>query len=288
MTEHFHPTGAARLAGIMGWPVKHSRSPRLHGFWLQRYGIDGAYVPLAVAPERLGTAIQGLQALGFRGCNLTIPHKEAVLPFLDALSLTARRIGAVNTIVIGEEGRITGDNTDAFGFMANLHAEAPGWRAVDGPAIILGAGGAARAIAVALLDAGVPALRLANRTRQRAERLAETLRAMAGKAGIEVIAWGEREDALDGANLLVNSTSLGMSGAPPLDLRLDALPSAALVNDIVYTPLETDLLAAARSQGNPVVDGLGMLLHQGRPGFAAWFGHDPEVSDALRAAVLAG
>lgn len=288
MTDGTYLSGGARLAGVMGWPITHSRSPRLHGYWLQHHGIDGAYIPLAVAPERLEIAIRGLHALGFQGVNLTIPHKEAVLPLVDQLSETARRIGAVNTLVIGEDGHIKGDNTDAFGFTANLQAGAPQWRAVDGTAVILGAGGAARAVAVALLDAGAPSLRLANRTRERAARLADALRPMAADRPIEVIAWEEREDALDSANLLVNTTSLGMSGQPPLDIRLNDLPEAAVVTDIVYTPLETGLLAAAREKGHDVVDGLGMLLHQGRPGFAAWFGADPEVTDGLRSTVLGG
>jgi len=288
MIEGNDLTGAARLAGVMGWPVSHSRSPRLHGYWLKRYGLDGAYVPLAVAPERLEAAIRGLHALGFQGCNLTIPHKEAVLPFVDEMSETARRIGAVNTIVIVEDGRMRGDNTDGFGFMANLQAGAPDWQAADGPAVLLGAGGAARAIAVSLLDAGVPSVRLVNRTVERAERLAETLRQMAPSRSIEVSAWNERADALADARLLVNTTSLGMSGQPPLEIAFDDLPATATVTDIVYTPLETDLLAAAHRRGNVVVDGLGMLLHQGRPGFAAWFGVDPEVTGDLRRVVLGG
>ncbi|MEZ5932808.1 MAG: shikimate dehydrogenase [Alphaproteobacteria bacterium] len=287
MTDVTYLSGAARLAGVIGWPIKHSRSPRLHGYWLKRYGVDGAYVPLAVVPERLETAIRGLQALGFRGVNLTLPHKELVLPLVDEMSETARRIGAVNTIIFGEHGCIKGDNTDGFGFMANLQAGAPTWSPGDGPAILLGAGGAARAIAVALLDAGVPSIRLANRTAERAEHLATALRPVATGRAIEVIAWDERQDALDGAGLLVNTTSLGMSGQQPLEIGLGSLPETAVVTDIVYAPLETELLAAARARGNPVVDGLGMLLHQGRPGFAAWFGHDPEVTDALRAVVLA-
>ncbi len=288
MTSPRHITGAARIAGVMGWPIEHSRSPRLHGHWLECYGIDGAYVPLPVAPARLEDAIRGLSALGFRGVNLTLPHKEAVIPFLDEVSDHARRIGAVNTVVVGEGGKLHGDNTDAFGFLANLEAGAPAWRAADGPAVLLGAGGAARAVAVSLLDAGAPALRLINRTRERAERLAEALRAMAPGRAIETTVWEERDGALADAGLLVNTTSLGMSGQPPLDLALDDLPAEATVTDIVYTPLETGLLAAAREKGHAVVDGLGMLLHQGRPGFAAWFGVDPEVTDELRAVVLEG
>ena len=286
MIERTLLTGGAKLAGVVGWPVKHSRSPRLHGYWLERYGIDGAYVPLAVAPEKLEIAVRGLQALGFQGVNLTLPHKELVLPLVDEISEAARRIGAVNTIMIEDDGRLRGENTDGFGFMASLEAAAPGWLATDGSSVILGAGGAARAIAVSLLDAGAPSLRLVNRTAERAESLAETLRPMAPGRSVDVVGWEERADALAGAHLLVNTTSLGMSGQPPLDIALDALPETALVTDIVYTPLETQLLAAARERSNAVVDGLGMLLHQGRPGFAAWFGTDPDVTDDLRRVVL--
>lgn len=288
MTAEGFLTGAARLSGVIGWPVKHSRSPRLHGYWLRHHGLDGAYLPLAVAPERLETAIHGLQALGFRGANLTLPHKELVLPMVDEMSDAARRIGAVNTIVLGDDGRIRGENTDGFGFMASLETGAPSWRADKGPVALLGAGGAARAIAVALLDAGAKSLRLINRTKERAQQLADILRSAAPGRFIEAVGWDERECALASANLLVNTTSLGMSGQPALDLRLDDLPKTATVTDIVYAPLETSLLAAARARDNPVVDGLGMLLHQGRPGFAAWFGVDPEVTDELRAAVLGG
>ena len=241
---------------------------------------------MAVEPGDLEAAIAGLRALGFRGVNLTLPHKEAVLPLLDEISESAGRIGAVNTLIFGEDGGLRGDNTDGFGFMESLKAGAPTWRAADGPAVILGAGGAARAVAVALLDTGAPGLRLVNRTVERAERLASDLRAMASDRSIEVARWDERAAALSGAHLLVNTTSLGMSGQPPLAIALDDLSGTALVTDIVYTPLETDLLAAARANGNAAVDGLGMLLHQGRPGFAAWFGTDPEVTDELRRVVL--
>ena len=288
MTDETHLTGTAKLAGVMGWPVSHSRSPRLHGFWLRQYGLDGAYVPLAVEPMRLEAAVRGLHALGFKGCNLTIPHKETVFPLIDDLTETARRVGAVNTLMIGEDGRILGDNTDGFGFTANLKADAADWQAAEGPTVLLGAGGAARAIAVALLDAGSPSLRLVNRTRERAQRLADALRPMAPGRSIDVIAWEERAGALADAALLVNTTSLGMSGQPPLEIALNDLPEAAIVTDIVYAPLETELLAAARKRGNDVVDGLGMLLHQGRPGFAAWFGVDPDVTEALRRVVLGG
>jgi shikimate dehydrogenase len=274
-------SGRARLAGVMGWPIAHSLSPRLHGYWLRHYGLDGAYVPLPVTPERLEEALRALPALGFRGVNLTIPHKEKALAIVDRTSDAARRIGAVNTVVVGEEGELFGDNTDGFGFLANVEGGCTGWRAKAGPVVLLGAGGAARAVAVALLDAGAPELRLVNRTRGRAEALAGEL-----GATVQVLGWQERDLALDGAALLVNTTSLGMTHQPPLEIALDALPQSALVTDIVYAPLETPLLATARARGHAVVDGLGMLLHQGRPGFRAWFGVDPEVTHGLRRVML--
>jgi len=279
-------TGGAKLAGLMGWPVHHSRSPRLHGYWLDQYGIDGAYVPLAVAPDRLEQALRALPDLGFKGTNLTIPHKEAALSIVDDVTETAKRIGAVNTVVVGPDGRLSGDNTDGFGFMANLLADQRAWQPEAGAAVILGAGGAARAVAVALIEAGVRQLRLLNRTEERAERLATPLRSMTDGMEVRVLAWRDRHEALTGANLLVNTTSLGMEGQPPLTLNLDALPTATLVTDIVYAPLETELLASARKRGNSVVDGLGMLLHQGRPGFHAWFGVEPMVTEELRRVVL--
>lgn len=278
------PSGAARVAGVIGWPVTHSLSPRLHGFWLRRYRIDGAYVPLAVRPGGLARALAGLSALGFAGVNVTIPHKEETCALVDEVSDLARRIGAVNTIAVRSDGRLFGTNTDAFGFIANLEAGCPGWRADDGPVVLLGAGGAARAIAVALLDAGAPALRIANRDQARAERLAAGL----GAANVGVQPWAERAQALEGAALLVNATSLGMAGKPPLDLALAALPVEAVVTDIVYVPLVTPLLAEAGARGNRTVDGLGMLLHQARPAFQAWFGVDPQVTAELRRHVEQG
>jgi shikimate dehydrogenase len=274
-------TGDAKLAGVMGWPVAHSRSPRLHGYWLALHGIDGAYLPLAVAPDNLADELGALSGRGFAGVNLTVPHKQAALGSLDTLSETARRIGAVNTVTVGADGKLAGDNTDAFGFIENLRGGAPAWSANAGPAVMIGAGGAARAVAVALIDAGVPELRVVNRTRDRAEGLAADL-----DGPLAVVDWADRHSALDGATLLVNTTTLGMAGAPPLDLDLGALHPDAVVNDIVYVPLETPLLAAARRAGHLAVDGLGMLLHQARPGFAAWFGVEPEVTAELRAFVL--
>jgi len=274
-------SGKARLAGVMGWPVSHSRSPRLHGFWLERHAIDGVYVPLAVPPERIETALRALPVLGFRGVNLTVPHKESAPAICDELDPLARRIGAVNTVVIGEDGRLIGSNTDASGFIENLRRNSR-WRSGSDPLVVLGAGGAARAACVALLDAGAGSVRIANRTQMRAEILAEEL-----GAGVEAVAWQDRNDALDGATLLVNTTTLGMTGQPALEIDLSALPKSAVVCDIVYTPLETPLLAAARARGNPPVDGLGMLLYQAQPGFEAWFGVRPDVDDELRQFVLA-
>ena len=285
-------SGKAALAGVVGWPIAHSRSPRLHGYWLETYGIDGAYLPLAVRPEDLEAALRGLLAAGFRGVNLTIPHKEKAMALCDRVEETAQRIGAVNTLVF-DEGRIHGSNSDAFGFIENLRAGAAGHDLAHdlahdlthdltaAPAVLLGAGGAARAVAVALLEAGVPALRICNRSPERAAALAAELGAAA-----TALPWAQRADALDDIGLLVNSTSLGMSGQPPLEIALDRLPPSALVTDLVYSPLETELLTAARLRGCGTVDGLGMLLHQARPGFRAWFGVEPEVTQALRDFVL--
>ena len=270
-------SGHARLAGVFGHPVTHSRSPRLHGFWLQRYGIDGAYIPLGVAPSGFAAAVRALVNLGFRGANVTIPHKLAAFEICDAVAPFARRAGAVNTLIF-RDGRIEGSNTDGFGFLESIREAAPGWRADAGPAVLLGAGGAARAIAAALLDAGVPRVTLVNRTAAKAEALARDL-----GGPIHVADRPPLEDAA----LLVNTTSLGMQGQPGLEVDLAPLPASAVVADIVYVPLETRLLAAARARGLIAVDGLGMLLHQARPGFEAWFGVAPQVDQALRDVVAA-
>lgn len=276
-------SGNVKLAGVMGWPIGHSLSPRLHGYWLRQYAVDGAYVPLAVRREDFAGAVRMLPRLGFAGANVTVPHKEAALAAVDEAAGEARRIGAVNTIVVRADGSLMGWNSDGFGFMENLKAGVAGWNPGLGPAVVLGAGGAARAVCAALVDGGVPELRLVNRTAARAEALAADI-----GGPIEVVSWAERESALDGARLLTNTTTLGMAGNPPLDLALDLLPPEAAVTDIVYAPLRTPLLVAAAARGNPTVDGLGMLLHQARPGFAAWFGVEPEVTDEMRAFVLAG
>jgi shikimate dehydrogenase len=277
-------TGETRLAGIMGWPVAHSRSPLLHGFWLDETGVDGAYLPLPVRPDDVEQALRALPMLGFRGCNLTIPHKRAALGLADRVDPMARRIGAANTIVVAPDGGLDASNTDVYGFRENLRDSVPAWNPTAGPAVVLGAGGSARAVVAALADAGVGEIRLVNRSRSRAESVAADLATAATR--ISIHSWDEASAVQDGAGILVNTTSLGMAGEPPLDLDLTPLPCAAPVVDIVYVPLETGLLAAARRRGHPVVDGLGMLLHQGRPGFEAWFGAPVRVSRELRAAVL--
>ncbi|MCD6074505.1 MAG: shikimate dehydrogenase [Rhodospirillales bacterium] len=275
-------TGRAKLAGVMGWPVGHSLSPLLHGYWLTTHAIDGAYIPLAVKPDDFADAVRMLPKLGFAGANVTIPHKQAAMACVDELDDVAVRIGAVNTIVVRRDGRLWGTNTDGYGFLENLKAKHPQWDPQAGPAAVIGAGGAARAVVVALLDAGVASVRLTNRSRERAEGLARDVDA----AKIEVIDWDLRSVSLAGAGLLVNTTSLGMTGQPALELDLTHLPKEAAVYDIVYVPLDTDLLKAAKAAGHPTIDGIGMLLHQARPGFAAWFGIEPTVDQALTTYVL--
>ncbi|MBI1180713.1 MAG: shikimate dehydrogenase [Alphaproteobacteria bacterium] len=265
----------------MGWPIGHSRSPLIHGYWLKRHGIDGYYVPLSVKPQEAAEAIRALPKLGFAGANCTVPHKHAALAAADEVDALAGRIGAANTLVV-RDGRIFATNTDAEGFLTNLKAGAGVALRLDRPAVVLGAGGAARAVVVALLDAGVPEIVLVNRTRDRAETLAAEL----GAGRIRVASWDDRNRALAGAGLLVNTTSMGMQGQPPLELDLADMPADAVVNDIVYAPLETGLLAAARARGNVAVDGLGMLLHQAVPGFEAWFGVRPEVTAELRQIIV--
>lgn len=265
------------LAGVMGWPVAHSRSPAIHGHWIDHHGLNGSYVLLPVLPERLGDAVRGLRALGFAGCNLTIPHKVATLPLMDHVDPLAARIGAINTVVVGKDGALSGYNTDAYGFTQSLLDAQPAWRADAGPVTVLGAGGAARAILVALAERGAREIRLCNRSLDKAQALATEF-----GTPIRAIPWEQREESLDGAALLVNTTSLGMKGQEPLPLALDRLPKHALVCDIIYVPRETPLLAAARQRGNTTVNGLGMLLNQARPAFQHWFGVMPEVTPELR------
>ncbi len=277
-------SAAIPLAGVIGHPVGHSLSPRLHGHWLERYGLPGRYVPLDVAPGDLGEVLRALPRMGFVGANVTLPHKAQALALADAASATATRIGAANTLAF-HGGRIEADNTDAAGFLANLRAQAGAWAGPDGPALVFGAGGAARAIIVALVEAGVPELRLTNRGAGKAEALLAELVAGTGTRGVAV-PWAEAAEAAAGVALAVNTTALGMEGQAPWAIPLDALPPGSVAADIVYTPLRTGFLAAAEARGATCVDGLGMLLHQAAPGFQRWFGVAPEVDAALRAAVL--
>jgi shikimate dehydrogenase len=274
-------TGGAIVAGVAGWPIKHSRSPRIHNYWLRQYGIDGVYVPLAMPPEGAKEAIRMLPSLGICGLNVTVPNKEEAYKAMDEVDRWAQRMKAVNTIVV-RDGILYGANTDAFGFLESLREARPGWRADVGPAVVLGAGGAARAVVAGLQDEGAPEIRILNRTPERAAAIRDEF----GKP-VRPMMWEQRGSALANAALLVNTTSLGMEGQPPLDIDLGKLPENAVVYDIVYVPLETPLLAAARARGNPAIDGLGMLLHQARPGFREWFGTDPTVDQALRDHVLA-
>ena len=270
-------SGSARLAGIIGWPVSHSRSPRLHGFWLERYKVDGAYVPLPIRTEDFPAAVRGLMLAGFQGANVTIPNKLAAFDVCDSVDDTAKRAGAVNTLIF-KDGKISGGNTDGGGFLSDLRAH--GIDPAAGPALLLGAGGSTRAIAAALLDLGVP-VTVANRTRARAEALATDL------GGMTVIDWDRRSDAVPDHALMVNTTSLGMHNQTQLEIDLSRAAATMAVADIVYVPLETSLLAAARARGLRTVNGLGTLLHQAVPGFTAWFGVTPMVDDELRRFVAA-
>ncbi len=269
-------------AGVIGNPIAHSLSPKLHNYWLKRYGLSGSYTALQVTDDNLETTIRALPDKGFIGANVTIPHKVSVLQFAHHVTDRATLIGAANTLIFKEDGRIFADNTDGYGFLANLKQGAPNWDPKSGPAAIFGAGGAARAIIVALADAGVPEILLSNRTRPKAE----ALRAEFG-ARIRVIDWVQAGTMLVDANIVINTTSLGMKGAQELKVPLDDLRSDAVVTDIVYTPLRTPFLVAAEQHGCTTVDGLGMLLHQGVPGFERWFGTRPEVDEDTRRAVLA-
>jgi len=274
-------SGTSRLAGVLGWPVAHSRSPRLHGFWLERHRIDGAYLPLPVRPEHVSAAIRTLRDLGFRGANVTIPHKEAAFAVCDRVSRRAERAGAVNTLVFNPDGTIAGDCTDGWAFLESLRAAVPEMTVSGCTALVLGAGGAARAIAAALLDEGAR-VHLLNRTSARAWALAGAL-----GGAITPHPWHEAADLLPSADLVVNATPLGMSGTSSPDLPLARLPAHAIVADIVYIPRRTGLLRQAERLGLRTVEGLGMLLHQARPGFAAWFGVAPEVDAEIEAFVAA-
>jgi shikimate dehydrogenase len=270
------------LAAVIGSPIAHSRSPALHGYWLKRYGIKGFYIPMDVAQADLAAVLRMLPKMGFVGANVTIPHKEAILQIADVISDRAALIGAANTLIFRKDGKIQADNTDGAGFIANLRQNAPHWVPNSGPAAVFGAGGAARAVIAALIEVGVPEIRLANRTRARADALRSDF-----GAKVHVQEWVQADAMIDGAATVVNTTSLGMTGKPDLVLPLGSLSPQALVTDLVYTPLKTQFLIEAEERGATVVDGLGMLLHQAAPGFERWFGQRPEVDEATRAAVMA-
>ncbi|MGB5559546.1 MAG: shikimate dehydrogenase [Paracoccaceae bacterium] len=269
------------LAGVIGSPIAHSRSPALHMYWLRRYGIQGHYVPMDVAQNDLSDVIRAMPRMGFVGVNVTIPHKEKVLALADLVTDRAALIGAANTLIFRKDGKIHADNTDGYGFIENLRSGAPDWAPKSGPAAVFGAGGAARAVLASLIDVGVPEIRLSNRTRARADALQSEF-----GAKVKVFDWVQAGNMLDGALTVVNASSLGMIGKPEFRVPLDALSPKAVVTDLVYTPLETAFLAHAADIGCAVVDGLGMLIYQAVPAFERWFGIRPEVDDNVRRAVL--
>ena len=269
--EKFH------LAAVMGWPVMHSLSPLMHNSWMEQEGLKGTYVPLAIEPGTLEPALRALHPLGFAGCNLTIPHKLEAMAIVDEVDDVARRIGAMSCVVVREDGTLFGTNNDWLGFIGNLKQFFPDFRADTAPVTVIGAGGGGRAVVHAMLDQGAPEIRLVNRTLERAVAIADEF-----GGPITPVRWEERHEALDGAGMVVNTTSQGMKGETVLDIRLDALPVSALAADIIYTPLETPFLHAARMRGNPTLNGLGMLLHQGPAAWKRWFGIEPVITDALR------
>ncbi|WP_282052079.1 shikimate dehydrogenase [Phaeobacter inhibens] len=270
------------LAGVIGSPVSHSRSPLVHGHWLRTYGIAGHYIPLHVEPGQLEEVVRSLPKMGFVGANITIPHKEQIMEIADQVTDRATLIGAANTLIFRTDGSILADNTDGYGFITNLHQSAPDWDPAAGPAVVFGAGGASRAVIASLLEAGVPEILLSNRTRERADQFRSEF-----GSRIQVVDWVQVGNVIEQAALLVNTTSLGMVGKPRLRVPLDGLRSSTVVTDLVYTPLKTEMLQWAEDIGCTTVDGLGMLLHQAVPGFERWFGKRPEVDAATREAALA-
>jgi len=272
---------AAPKAAVTGWPVAHSRSPLMHGYWLKKHGLDGSYVAHGVAPESAEAFYRDFASSGLIGCNVTVPHKEIAAKACDELDEAARAMGAANTLWLDENGRLCGANTDGLGFLGNLDQMSSGWDKDRTSALVLGAGGAARAIVWALLSRNFTAVHIVNRTFEKANQISEDF-----GSGTKAHPWDDLGMLLEQADLLVNTTALGMVGKQPLEIDLGPLPTGALVTDIVYAPLETDLLRQARERGNPAVDGLGMLLHQAVPGFERWFGVRPEVDGDLRALVL--
>jgi shikimate dehydrogenase len=266
------------LAGVMGWPVMHSRSPLMHNYWFKQHNLAGTYVPLAIEPSGLEAALRALPALGFAGCNLTIPHKQTAMKIVDEVDALAKNIGAISCVIVRSDGSLAGTNNDCYGFINNIRQEQPGWRADAGPIAVIGAGGGSRAVCYGLAQEGAREIRVVNRSFDRARKIAEEF-----GPPLRALPWDQRNDALEDGAMVVNTTSQGMVGQSPLDVRLDKLPKHALAADIIYTPLETPFLADARNRGNPTVNGLGMLLHQGRPAWKAWFGIEPVVTAELRA-----
>lgn len=269
------------LAGVIGSPVAHSKSPQLHRHWLRQYGLSGYYIPMDVSTDDLAGVIHALPRAGFVGVNITVPHKEAIMEIADLATDRATLIGAANTLKFRSDGKIHADNTDGYGFIENLRQGAPNWDPKSGPAAVLGAGGAARAVVAALLDAGVPEILIANRTRVRAEALQKDF-----GTRLKVVEWVQAGNMLEEAATVVNTTSLGMMGMPSLRVPLDGLQRGTTVTDLVYAPLQTRFLQTAEEMGCVTVDGLGMLIHQAVPGFERWFGTRPEVDAAARAAIL--
>ena len=269
------------LAGVIGSPISHSRSPYLHNYWLRKYHLSGVYIPMDIAQSNLAEVIRTMPKIGFVGINVTIPHKETILGIADLVTDRAALIGAANTLIFRQDGKVHADNTDGYGFTENLRQNAPDWNPTAGPAAVIGAGGAARSVIASLIEIGVPEIRLANRTRTRAD-------ALRGDFGskIKVYEWVQAGNMLDGAKTVVNTSSLGMVGKPDLRIPLDGLSPDAVVNDLVYTPLQTTLLRRAAEIGCTTVDGLGMLMHQAVPAFERWFGERPQVDDELRAVML--
>jgi shikimate dehydrogenase len=265
------------MAGVLGWPVMHSRSPLMHNYWMEQQGLAGTYVFLEIKPGTLAPALRALHPLGFSGCNLTIPHKLDAMTIVDEVDDVAKKIGAISCVVVREDGSLFGTNNDWLGFVGNVKQQQPGWRADEGPIAVIGAGGGGRAVVYALLQEGATEIRLINRTRAKAELIAEQF-----GGPITVLPWEDRHDALEGVAMAVNVTSQGMVGEAALDLRLDRLSESALAADIIYTPLESPFLAACRQLGNRTVNGLGMLLHQGIPAWKMWFGVEPTVTAELR------
>jgi shikimate dehydrogenase len=270
------------IAGLLGWPVAHSRSPTIHNYWLNEHGIAGRYILLPVPPEKLSVGLPGLAVLGFRGCNVTTPHKQAVMPMIQTVDPLAQRIGAVNTVVVEKDGSLKGFNNDGNGFIQSVRDAKPAWRPDSGPILIVGAGAASRAVVASLAQQGAREIRLVNRTYEKAKGMADEF-----GPPVTAYAWEQRNELMEDVALLANTTNQGMGGKSVLDISLDRLARDAVVGDLIYTPPETPFLAAARMRGNVTVNGLGLLLNQARPAFQAWFGVMPDISPGLLKAVQA-